>query len=143
MPLRAPAPHLPGTNVPPEHGGLAKPGRPTREGTPTTTQVLERIKSAEAEVETALERAREKRDATVTKARQDALRHIRNAEESAREKHQEVVTKSTSAARTTAQRLQADAEQEVAAMEKTFEERLEESKKRILAMFERALDAQD
>lgn len=122
-------------------------GRPgtvgAREGTPTTTQVLERIKSAEAEVEEVLKKARENREATVQKARQDAMRHIRNTEEAAREEHQKRIQQATAKARQAADRYERDADQEVTKIEATFDERLEDSKKRILNMFERALDAQD
>jgi vacuolar-type H+-ATPase subunit H len=104
--------------------------------------VLTRIKEAEAEVDRLLERARDAREAAVAKARQDALRHIRNAEDKARAAYQEAVAAAQAEAKRAADRLTANAAGEVAKIDSTFQARLEDAKKRILSMFERSLDAQ-
>lgn len=137
LPPKAKHAHWPATRQQPCRFGTQ------REGNPTTTQVLDRIKNAEAEVEQMLQKARETRDQTIQKARQDALRHLRNAEEKGRETLQQQTQQATEQARQVAARLDEEAQREVDAMEKSFESRLEESKKRILVMFERALDVQD
>lgn len=108
-----------------------------------TSQVLEQIKQAESEVEALLAKARQTKEATVTKARKDALTHLRKVEEDGRAAYEHALAQARATVAAQTAKLGAAADQDVEALKRNFESRLAEARARIQATFERAVDAQD